>query len=210
MKQITIIDYGSGNVLSAQKSFIKVASENNIEANVIISKNLNDIRNSTHIVLPGQGAFSTCIAEIKKTKGLIDELHNFAIIKQKPFLGTILNILTIGNVLDLTMYFIPTPESIMMRHGYLYFGTVLFAMGVGIYIGSGLGPGPRDGIMTGIAKRGPSVRVTRIAIDFTAFVSGVLLGGSYGYGTIFMVLIVGPIVQFSLKRYDKGAIFSLK
>ena len=131
-------------------------------------------------------------------------------LKQKPFLGTILNILTIGNVLDLTMYFIPTPESIFIRHAYLYFGTVLFAMGVGVYIGSGLGPGPRDGIMTGIAKRGPSVRVTRIAIDFTAFVSGVLLGGSYGYGTIFMVIVVGPIVQFSLKRYDKGAIFSLK
>ena len=54
-------------------------------------------------------------------------------LKQKPFLGTILNILTIGNVLDLSMYFIPTPESIIMRHGYLYFGTVLFAMGVGIY-----------------------------------------------------------------------------
>ena len=131
-------------------------------------------------------------------------------LKQKPFLGTILNILTIGNVLDLTMYFIPTPESIFIRHAYLYFGTVLFAMGVGVYIGSGLGPGPRDGIMTGIAKRGPSVRVTRIAIDFTAFVSGVLLGGSYGYGAIFMVIVVGPIVQFSLKRYDKGAIFSLK
>ena len=130
-------------------------------------------------------------------------------LKQKPFLGTILNILTIGNVLDLTMYFIPTPQEIWIRHIYLYFGTVLFAMGVGIYIGSGLGPGPRDGIMTGIAKRGPSVRATRIGIDFTAFLTGVLLGGSYGYGTIFMVIVVGPIVQFSLKRYDKGAIFSL-
>ncbi|GIS45415.1 MAG: hypothetical protein Ct9H90mP17_2580 [Actinomycetota bacterium] len=75
--------------------------------------------------------------------------------------------------------------------------------------GSGLGPGPRDGIMTGIAKRGPSVRATRIGIDFTAFLNWVLLGGSYGYGTIFMVIVVGPIVQFSLKRYDKGAIFSL-
>ena len=128
---------------------------------------------------------------------------------QKPFLGTILNSLTIGNVLDLTMYFIPTPQEIWIRHIYLYFGTVLFAMGVGIYIGSGLGPGPRDGIMTGIAKRGPSVRATRIGIDFTAFLTGVLLGGSYGYGTIFMVIVVGPIVQFSLKRYDKGAIFSL-
>ena len=130
-------------------------------------------------------------------------------LKQKPFLGTILNILTIGNVLDLTMYLIPTPEEIWTRHVYLYLGTVLFAMGVGIYIGSGLGPGPRDGIMTGIAKRGPSVRATRIGIDFTAFITGVLLGGSYGYGTIFMVIVVGPIVQFSLKRYDKGAIFSL-
>ena len=119
-------------------------------------------------------------------------------LKQKPFLGTILNILTIGNVLDLTMYFIPTPQEIWIRHIYLYFGTVLFAMGVGIYIGSGLGPGPRDGIMTGIAKRGPSVRATRIGIDFTAFLTGVLLGGSYGYGTIFMVIVVGPIVQFSL------------
>ena len=130
-------------------------------------------------------------------------------LRQKPFLGTILNILTIGNVLDLTMYLIPTPEEIWTRHVYLYLGTVLFAMGVGIYIGSGLGPGPRDGIMTGIAKRGPSVRATRIGIDFTAFITGVLLGGSYGYGTIFMVIVVGPIVQFSLKRYDKGAIFSL-
>ena len=51
-------------------------------------------------------------------------------LKQKPFLGTILNILTIGNVLDLTMYFIPTPQEIWIRHIYLYFGTVLFAMGV--------------------------------------------------------------------------------
>ena len=92
---------------------------------------------------------------------------------------------------------------------YLYFGTVVFAMGVGIYIGSGLGPGPRDGIMTGISKMGPSIRATRIAIDFTAFMIGVLLGGSYGYGTVVMVLTVGPIVQFALERYDKGAIFSL-
>jgi len=82
-------------------------------------------------------------------------------------------------------------------------------MGVGIYIGSGLGPGPRDGIMTGISRMGPSIRATRIAIDFTAFILGVILGGSYGYGTIIMVLSVGPIVQFSLKRYDKGSMFSL-
>ena len=80
MKQITIIDYGSGNVLSAQKSFVKVTNENNIEAKVMISKNLTDIKNSSHIVLPGQGAFSTCMFGLKKTPGLIHELQEFALI----------------------------------------------------------------------------------------------------------------------------------
>ncbi|MDC3206793.1 imidazole glycerol phosphate synthase subunit HisH [Pelagibacteraceae bacterium] len=87
MKKITIVDYGSGNVLSAQKSFIKIAKDNNIEVEVLISKKLNDVKNSTHIVLPGQGAFSTCMNGLKKTDGLIDELSEFAIIKKKPFLG---------------------------------------------------------------------------------------------------------------------------
>ena len=87
MKKITIVDYGSGNVLSAQKSFIKIAKDNNIEVDVLISKKLNDVKNSTHIVLPGQGAFSTCMNGLKKTDGLIDELSEFALIKKKPFLG---------------------------------------------------------------------------------------------------------------------------
>ena len=87
MKKITIVDYGSGNVLSAQKSFTKIAKDNNIEVDVLISKKLNDVKNSTHIVLPGQGAFSTCMNGLKKTDGLIDELSEFALIKKKPFLG---------------------------------------------------------------------------------------------------------------------------
>ena len=87
MKKITIVDYGSGNVLSAQKSFVKIAKDNNIEADVLISKKLNDVKSSTHIVLPGQGAFSTCMNGLKKTDGLIDELSEFALIKKKPFLG---------------------------------------------------------------------------------------------------------------------------
>ncbi len=87
MKYITIIDYGSGNVLSAQKSFIKVAKENKIETKVLISNKLDDIKKSTHIVLPGQGAFSTCMNGLKNTPGLIEELYNFAIIKKRPFMG---------------------------------------------------------------------------------------------------------------------------
>ena len=98
MKKITIVDYGSGNVLSAQKSFVKIAKDNNIETDVLISKKLNDIKNSTHIVLPGQGAFSTCMNGLKKTDGLIDELSEFALIKKKPFLGICVGMQMLANI----------------------------------------------------------------------------------------------------------------
>ncbi len=87
MNQITIIDYGSGNVLSAQKSFIKVTSDQNKEYKVIISNDLKEIKKSTHIVLPGQGAFDTCMKGLINKPGLIEELYNFAIVEKKPFLG---------------------------------------------------------------------------------------------------------------------------
>ena len=78
MKKITIVDYGSGNVLSAQKSFVKIAKDNNIEVNVLISKKLNDVKNSTHVVLPDQGAFSTCMNGLKKIGEMDTELfHEF-------------------------------------------------------------------------------------------------------------------------------------
>ena len=97
MKKITIVDYGSGNVLSAQKSFIKIAKDNNIEVDVLISKKLNDVKNSTHVVLPGQGAFSTCMNGLKNTDGLIDELSEFALIKKKPFLGICVGMQMLAN-----------------------------------------------------------------------------------------------------------------
>ena len=97
MKKITIIDYGSGNVLSAQKSFVKIANENNITSKVIISNNLNEIKDSTHIVLPGQGAFSTCMNGLKNIKGLIDELYKHAINKKKPFLGICVGMQMLAN-----------------------------------------------------------------------------------------------------------------
>ena len=98
MKKITIVDYGSGNVLSAQKSFVKITKDNNIEADVLISKKLNDVKDSTHVVLPGQGAFSTCMNGLKKTDGLIDELSEFALIKKKPFLGICVGMQMLANI----------------------------------------------------------------------------------------------------------------
>ena len=98
MKKITIVDYGSGNVLSAQKSFVKIAKDNNIEVDVLISKKLNDVKDSTHLVLPGQGAFSTCMNGLKKTDGLIDALSEFALIKKKPFLGICVGMQMLANI----------------------------------------------------------------------------------------------------------------
>ena len=86
-KKITIVDYGSGNIFSAQQSFLKVIREKKINAEVKISSNLDEINNSTHIILPGQGAFNSCIDGLKKIKGMIDALEFNVLNLKKPFLG---------------------------------------------------------------------------------------------------------------------------
>ena len=86
-KKITIIDYGLGNILSAEQSFKKTIEENNIKAEVSISNLSEHIINSTHVVLPGQGAFKSCMNGLNKIKGMFDALKDFALIKKKPFLG---------------------------------------------------------------------------------------------------------------------------
>ena len=96
-KNITIIDYGSGNILSAKQSFIKVINTTNIDAEVCISGNPNIIKNSTHIILPGQGAFQTCINGLKKIPGMIEELNNFVINKKKPFFGICVGMQLLAN-----------------------------------------------------------------------------------------------------------------
>ena len=86
-RNITIIDYGSGNILSAMQSFAKVIKVYNLDADVKISKNPESIKKSSHIVLPGQGAFETCINGLRKIPGMIEGLNNFAMIEKKPFFG---------------------------------------------------------------------------------------------------------------------------
>ena len=96
-KKITIIDYGSGNKQSAKQSFTRVTRTENIDAEVCISGNPEIIKNSTHIVLPGQGAFETCINGLKKIPGMIDELNSFVIIKKKPFFGICVGMQLLAN-----------------------------------------------------------------------------------------------------------------
>lgn len=121
-------------------------------------------------------------------------------IRERPGLGTIANIVVIGLTIDLVLLWLPEPDSTAVRVAFLVVGVFLFGPGSGFYIGAGLGPGPRDGLMTGIARRGPSVRAVRTGIELTALALGILLGGTAGIGTVLFALTIGPNVQFFLPR----------
>ena len=86
-KKITIVDYGLGNIVSAKQSFLKVCNENSIDAEINISNKPKDLKKSTHIVLPGQGAFSSCINGLRSIPGMIKTLEENVISEKKPFLG---------------------------------------------------------------------------------------------------------------------------
>jgi uncharacterized membrane protein YczE len=84
-------------------------------------------------------------------------------------------------------------------------GIIMIAFGSGLYIGSGLGPGPRDGLMTGLARRGISIRTARTAVELAALTIGVMLGGAIGIGTAIFALAIGPLVQLFLPRLTMTA-----
>jgi glutamine amidotransferase len=86
-KKITIVDYGSGNLLSAKQSFVKVVNLKSINAEIQISSDPRSLKESSHVVLPGQGAFKTCMDGIQKISGMQDQLNEFVTIKKKPFFG---------------------------------------------------------------------------------------------------------------------------
>lgn len=121
-------------------------------------------------------------------------------LREVPGLGTILNAIQIGIVVDLVLPLVPEPDLLVARFAMMVGGIVMIAVGSGFYIGAGLGPGPRDGLMTGFARRGVSVRVARTGIEITVLVVGVLLGGSIGLGTAAFALGIGPLVQVFLPR----------
>ncbi|MEV6968452.1 hypothetical protein AB0M47_25390 [Hamadaea sp. NPDC051192] len=116
-------------------------------------------------------------------------------LRQKPGLGTIANMLLIGPFVDLTALVLPEPRAMWVRIGYLLGGVLLNAVATGLYIGAHFGPGPRDGLMTGLAKRGLSIRVARTSIEVVVVVIGFLLGGTFGVGTVLYALAIGPLAQ---------------
>jgi len=121
-------------------------------------------------------------------------------LRQRPGIGTILNALVIGTVADVALRFLPEPAPLPTRGVMVGAGIVLVAIGSALYIGSGLGPGPRDGLMTGLAARGIPVRVARTGIEVTVLVVGWLLGGRVGVGTVVFAVTIGPLVQWWMPR----------
>ena len=122
-------------------------------------------------------------------------------LRQWPGLGTLANVVVIGVAADAGLALIPAPESLWARVPLLVSGIVLNGVAGGLYIGSQLGPGPRDGLMTGLARRtGLSIRLVRTTIEVVVLGVGWLLGGPVGLGTVLYAVSIGPLVQFFLPR----------
>ncbi len=126
-------------------------------------------------------------------------------LRVRPGVGTILNAILIGVTVDLLGPQLPAVDALGVRIALLVLGTVAFGFGTGLYIGAGLGPGPRDGLMTGLVRRGLSVRVARTGLEVGVLVGGFMLGGSAGIGTAVFTFGIGPIVQYFLPRLSMRA-----
>lgn len=125
---------------------------------------------------------------------------------REPYgIGTLLNALIIGVAIDGFALILPIPEPMIWRVMLLVTGIVVIGLASGMYIGARLGPGPRDGLMTGIAKYGPSVRLTRTVLEIVVLAIGWALGGTFGVGTVAFALFIGPIVQLSFKIWPMEA-----
>ncbi len=127
-------------------------------------------------------------------------LMSFPVIGEPMGLGTLLNVMSVGLFIDLTMAVVPDLDSLVVRGLALAVSPVLIGLASGLYIGAGLGPGPRDGVMTALERRGLPIWAARTAIEVTALTVGWMLGGDVGIGTLWMAGTVGLWVQFFLRR----------
>jgi uncharacterized membrane protein YczE len=116
-------------------------------------------------------------------------------LRQRPGFGTLSNVVVIGVVVDGFLALVEQPHALAGRIALLAVGVLLNGVATGCYIGAGLGAGPRDGLMVGLAARGHSIRVVRTAIEVSVLVAGFLLGGTVGVGTVVYAVCIGPLAH---------------
>jgi uncharacterized membrane protein YczE len=121
-------------------------------------------------------------------------------LRQRPGLGTVSNAITVGLVVNGALDVLPAPGSLAWRAVWLAGGIGLNGLATACYIGAGLGPGPRDGLMTGLAARGHSLRAVRTVIELSVLAIGFALGGTVGVGTVVYALSIGPLTHVLLPR----------
>jgi len=127
-------------------------------------------------------------------------------LRQLPGVGTVSNVFVIGIAVDAALAVLPAPSLLAVRVAFVVAGVLLNGVATAAYIGVHLGPGPRDGLMTGLVRRtGGSVRVVRTSIEVAVVATGWLLGGTLGLGTVVYALTVGPLVQLLLPRVSLPA-----
>ncbi|MCF1510021.1 membrane protein YczE [Streptomyces glomeratus] len=123
-------------------------------------------------------------------------------LRQRPGLGTVSNVLVIGFAMDATLAVLPEVRSLAVRVPVLLAGIVLNGVATGLYISADFGPGPRDGLMTGLHRRtGRSIRLIRTAVEVAVVTTGFALGGTVGVGTVLYALSIGPLAQFFLRVF---------
>lgn len=124
-------------------------------------------------------------------------------LRERPGIGTIANAVLVGVGVDVFSAILPEVDGTVARWSLLIAGVVLNGVATGLYIGAGMGPGPRDGLMTGIARRGHPIRVVRTSLEVAVLVAGIALGGSFGVGTIIYALGIGPLVHIFLPWFNR-------
>lgn len=125
-------------------------------------------------------------------------------LRQRPGVGTMANAVLVGTVIDVVLALVHPPHALGPRIVLLVAAVAGNGVATGLYIGAGLGPGPRDGLTVGIASRGHSIRVVRTIVELTVLVTGFLLGGTIGVGTLLYALAIGPIMHVTVPALTIG------
>ena len=123
---------------------------------------------------------------------------------QRPGIGTVSNVVLVGLTMNVVLGHVHAPHMLSVRIACLLVGVLLNGVATGAYIGAGLGPGPRDGLMTGLAARGHSIRVVRTGLEVTVLAVGWLLGGTVGVGTLVYALSIGPLAHVFIPLFSHG------